>query len=198
LAKVIPLQKPIDTISPKNRQQWRKWLQANHDKQESVWLIYHKKISKTPSMSWSDAVDEALCFGWIDSKRQAVDATTFRQFFGKRKARSLWSGINKAKVERLISEGLMTKAGLEAIENAKKNGSWTTLDAVEQLIIPADLDKALRKIKNAKNYFLSLSRSNKRIMLQWVALAKRPETRQKRIDEVAKLAGQGSRPKQFE
>jgi len=149
-------------------------------------------------MSWSDAVEEALCFGWIDSKRQAVDATTFRQFFSKRKARSLWSGINKAKVQQLISGGLMTRLGFEAIENAKKNGSWTTLDEVEKLTIPADLDIAFRKIKNAKKYFLSLSRSNKRIMLQWVALAKRPETRQKRIDEIAKLAGQNSKPKQFE
>ncbi|HMJ70277.1 MAG TPA: YdeI/OmpD-associated family protein [Cyclobacteriaceae bacterium] len=194
----ITVKKTINSISPKNRQQWRKWLQANHDKKESVWLIYHKKSSKTPSMSWSDAVEEALCFGWIDSKRQAVDATTFRQFFSKRKARSLWSGINKAKVQQLISGGLMTRLGFEAIENAKKNGSWTTLDEVEKLTIPADLDIAFRKIKNAKKYFLSLSRSNKRIMLQWVALAKRPETRQKRIDEIAKLAGQNSKPKQFE
>ncbi len=168
----------------------------NHEKKESVWLIYHKKNSKTPSMSWSDAVEEALCFGWIDSKRQAVDDTTFRQFFSKRKARSAWSGINKEKVKRLIEEGQMAKAGLDAIESAKQNGSWTVLDHVEKLTIPPDLDKALRKTKG-KEYFVGLSRSNQRIMLQWLAFAKRPETRQKRIVEISAMAGKGFKPKQF-
>jgi uncharacterized protein YdeI (YjbR/CyaY-like superfamily) len=191
-------QEATPTIRPKSRADWRKWLQKNHITSDSVWLIYHKKNSKTPSLPWDEAVEEALCFGWIDSKRQAVDETTFRQFFGKRKSNSTWSKINKEKVERLIRERLMTKAGLAVIENAKKNGSWTILDDVEELIVPPDLGNALKKTKNAAKYFTGLSRSNKRAILLWLVMAKRPETRQKRIDEVAAFAGKGMMPQHLQ
>lgn len=185
------------SVSPKNRQQWRNWLLKNHIKQESVWLIYYKKKTNVTSLTWDDAVEEALCFGWIDSKRQPVDAEKFRQFFGKRKTSGTWSKINKERIQRLTDQGLMSKAGMDVIENAKRNGSWSILDEVEELIVPADLAKAFRKVPNSKKYFDSLSRSNKWALLQWLVLAKRPETRQKRIDEVAELAGQRMIPKQF-
>ncbi len=187
----------VDTFSPKTRIQWRKWLLKNHEKKKSVWLIYHKKRSETPSLSWDAAVEEALCFGWIDSKRQKLNESTFRQFFGKRKPNGTWSKINKARIGRLIEQGLMAKAGLEAIENAKRNGSWTILDEVEELTVPSDLNRALKKIPGAHKYFSGLSRSYKRNMLQWLVLAKRSETRQKRINEIAELAGQGLKPVQF-
>jgi len=109
----------------------------------------------------------------------------------------VWSKINKQKVERLTQEGRMTQAGVDAIERAKENGSWTTLDEVEELIIPKDLEVELQKRLNAENYFTGLSRSVKRNMLQWLVLAKRPETRQKRIDEIVSLADQQKKPKQF-
>ena len=119
------------------------------------------------------------------------------QFFSRRKPNSVWSRVNKEKIERLTNEGLMTKAGYEIIEIAKQNGSWTILDEAEALIIPDDLDKELQKRKNAKEYFLSLSRSDKRNILQWLVLAKRQETREKRIAEIVELADKNQKPKQF-
>jgi uncharacterized protein YdeI (YjbR/CyaY-like superfamily) len=191
------MEKEIETISPKNRQEWREWLQENHDKKQSVWLIYYKKKSNILTVTYSEAVDEALCFGWIDSKAKPLDEEKFMQFFSRRKAKSVWSRINKEKIERLIHEGLMTTAGYHIIEIAKQNGSWTILDEAEALTIPGDLDEAFQKRPNAKNYFSSLSRSDKRNILQWLVLAKKQETRQKRISEIAELAGQNQKPKQF-
>lgn len=187
----------IETICPTSVQKWRQWLQKNHNKKQSVWLIYYKKESSKPTFSWSDAVDEALCFGWIDSVRKPIDEEKFIQFFSKRKAKSTWSKINKEKVQRLIDEGRMTKAGLESIKTAKQNGSWSMLDSVEALTIPPDLKKEFKAKGGSKEYFESLSRSARKAILQWLVLARRPETRQKRISEIAELAAQGLKPKQF-
>ena len=191
------MEKEIETFYPKDRQEWREWLQRNHDKKQSVWLIYYKKKSKIPTVTYSEAVDEALCFGWIDSKAKPLDEEKFMQFFSRRKEKSVWSKVNKEKIERLTKEGLMTKAGYEIIETAKQNGSWTILDEAEALIIPDDLEKEFQKRNNAKEYFLSLSRSDKRNILQWLVLAKRQETREKRINEIVELAGKNQKPKQF-
>lgn len=187
----------INSICPQSRQEWREWLQDNHDKNQSVWLIYYKKKSNMPTVIYSEAVDEALCFGWIDSKAKPLDEERFMQFFSKRKANSVWSRVNKEKIERLTKEGLMTRAGLETVETAKQNGSWTILDDAEALIIPDDLENEFKKRPNAKEYFLSLSRSDKRNILQWLTLAKQQVTRQKRIAEIAELAEQNLKPKQF-
>lgn len=187
----------LETFSPKNRQEWRDWLQENHDKKQSVWLIYFKKISNEPSIVYGEAVDEALCFGWIDSKSKPIDANQYMQFFCRRKPKSVWSKINKAKIERLIELGLMTKAGFDCIKIAKQNGSWAILDEVEELIIPKDLEEALQDKPTAKNYFSNLSRSDKRSILQWLVLAKLPETRKNRINEIVTLAEQNQKPKQF-
>ena len=191
------MEKEIETICPKNRQEWREWLLEHHTDKQSVWLIYYKKKSNVPTITYSDAVDEALCFGWIDSKAKPLDDEKFMQFFSKRKKNSVWSKINKAKIDRLTQEGLMTKVGFETIEAAKQNGTWTTLDEAEALIVPGDLEEELEKRSNAKKYYLGLSRSDKRNILQWLTLAKRPETRQKRIIEIVELADQNLKPKQF-
>ena len=191
------MEKEIEKFYPKSRQEWREWLQDNHDKKQSVWLIYYKKKSNIPTVIYSEAVDEALCFGWIDSKSKPIDEHKFMQFFSRRKPNSVWSRVNKEKIERLTNEGLMTEAGYEIIEIAKQNGSWTILDEAEALRIPDDLDKELQKRKNAKEYFLSLSRSDKRNILQWLVLAKRQETREKRIAEIVELADKNQKPKQF-
>ncbi|WP_028666460.1 YdeI/OmpD-associated family protein [Runella zeae] len=190
-------QKETETFYPKSRQEWREWLQNNHDKKQSVWLIYYKKKSNIPTIIYSEAVDEALCFGWIDSKSKPLDNEKFMQFFSKRKTNSVWSKVNKEKIERLTIEGLMTKAGFDIIEIAKQNGSWTILDEAEALIIPADLEEEFEKRPQAKSYFVSLSRSDKRNILQWLVLAKRQETRAKRITEIVELADQNLKPKQF-
>lgn len=187
----------IDTFCPANRQEWRSWLLENHQSRQSVWLIYYKIKSGKPTLKYEDAVDEALCFGWIDSKAKPIDNERFMQFFSKRKAKSVWSRINKGKVERLIADGLMTDAGFESIAIAKQNGSWSILDTAESLEIPDDLEAEFQKNPDSKDYFISLSRSDKRNILQWLVLAKRIETRQKRIAEIVELAGQRQKPKQF-
>jgi uncharacterized protein YdeI (YjbR/CyaY-like superfamily) len=148
-------------------------------------------------VTYREAVDTALCFGWIDSKKMKIDAETAHQFFSKRKPVSTWSKINKEKVGQLTDKGLMTKAGQESTEKAKENGSWTILDEVEELIIPENLAIAFSKYPGAKEYFLSLSKSIRIMMLQSLVLAKRPEKRQKRIDEIAVHAGQKLKPEQF-
>ena len=189
--------KDLATFCPACRQDWRQWLKENHSSKQSVLLIYYKKKTNIPTIIYSEAVDEALCFGWIDSTRTSLGDDQFMQFFCKRKPKSVWSKINKEKVQRLIDEGLMTQAGYECIETAKQNGSWAILDDVEKLKIPKDLAVGFKSKPGSKDYFMSLSRSVRKSILQWLVLAKRPETRQKRINEIAELASQKLKPKQF-
>lgn len=189
--------KEIETFCPTSQHEWRTWLQKNHVSKQAIWLVYYKLKSGVSSISWSDAVDEALCFGWIDSTKKSIDDERFMQFFCKRKSTSVWSKINKTKVERLIQEGKFTKAGFDSVEIAKQNGSWIALNAAEELNIPKDLEMAFRAQKGAKKFFLSLSKSTRKSILQWLILAKRSETRQKRCIEIAELAAQNLKPKQF-
>lgn len=182
---------------PANQQEWRKWLEKNHQQKNSVWLVIHKKNTANTNLSWSQAVDHALCFGWIDSTKRTIDAERYKQYFCKRKAVSNWSKINKEKVTSLTKKGLMTQAGHKSIAIAKANGSWTILDTVEALEIPADLAEELKKRKGATEFFVALSKSGKKQLLYWVISAKRKETRQKRIHEIAENAGKNQKPKQF-
>jgi len=185
----------IEIFTPSSARAWRKWLKTNHASKESVWLLLYKKQSGKPTINWSEAVDEALCFGWIDSVRRPVDKDTFMQFFGRRKPKGTWSKINKDKVLGLIAEGRMAKAGLISIETAKQNGAWTILDNVEALKVPRDLSKEFKSQAGSKEYYQSLSKSQRKRILQWLVLAKRPETRQKRITEIVTLAAQKQVPK---
>lgn len=189
-------EKEIETYCPESRTDWRKWLEKNHQSEQSVWLVYYKASTKNASLSWSDAVDEALCFGWIDSTKKTIDEERYMQYFSRRKPNSNWSKINKEKVTKLIQNNLMTKTGFDIIETAKKNGSWTILDEVEALVIPEDLREELANYKGSTEYFKSLSKSNKKILLYWVVSAKRKETRQKRILEIAESASKNLNPKQ--
>lgn len=184
----------IEIFYPTSPTTWRKWLEKNHPSKQAVWLVFYNKSSSRQSVSWSDAVDVALCFGWIDSKKIKIDEDTSHQFFSRRKPNSTWSKINKEKVQKLIDNGLMTPAGYESIETAKQNGTWTILDEVEELIIPQDLEKAFKKHKGSKEFFLSLSKTSKKMMLQWIVLAKQPETRQRRIAEIAENAERSLKP----
>src|SRR6218665_2110561 len=187
----------LDTFCPTSKEHWREWLNENHLDKQYVWMICYKQRANVPTISWSDAVDEALCFGWIDSTRKTIDEESFVQFLTKRKSGSVWSKINKEKVQRLGEQGLIMPAGHKSIEVAKANGSWSLLDDVEELAIPKDLEKGFKLKKGSKDFFLSLSRSSRKAILQWLVLAKRPETRQKRITEIAELAVQKLKPKQF-
>jgi uncharacterized protein YdeI (YjbR/CyaY-like superfamily) len=189
--------KDVETFYPTTQRAWRAWLKAHHDKKESVWLVMYKKECNKPTIDWSGAVDEALCFGWVDSIRKSIDQERFMNFFTRRKPKGTWSKINKDKVKQLIDEGRMTPAGLKAIETAKQNGSWTMLDKVEKLTIPKDLTAAFKAHAGSAAYFKGLSKSVRKAMLQWIMFAKRPETREKRIIEIATLAAQQKKPKQF-
>ena len=189
--------KDIETYCPKSQADWRKWLEKNHKSKHSIWLIYYKASSKKSSLSWSEAVDEALCFGWIDSTKKTIDEERYMQYFSKRKSNSTWSKINKEKVGKLIQNNKMTKAGLKCIEIAKQNGSWTILDQVEALIEPEDLQRELANYKGAKQFFDSLNNSVKKGLLYWIISAKRTETRQKRITAIAENASKNLKPKQF-
>lgn len=189
--------KDIEKYCPKSRAEWRSWLEKNHQSKHSVWLVYYKASTKTPSLSWSDAVDEALCFSWIDSTKKTIDNERYMQYFCKRKPKSNWSKVNKAKVKTLIEQGLMKEAGFKSIKIAKENGSWWFLDKVEALVIPKDLKEAFADYKDSSDYFDNLTNSAKKILLYWVVSAKRKETRQKRIIEIAENASRKMKPKQF-
>lgn len=187
----------IETFYPASRTDWRQWLQENHGSKQAVWLVQYKKKANIPTISWSESVDEALCFGWIDSIRKTLDDEKFIQFFSKRKPKGTWSKINKEKIKQLIDEGLMMPTGYESIEKAKQNGSWTILDEVEELLIPDDLEREFETKAGSKDFFQGLSKSIRKAILQWIVLAKQQETRQKRINEIAELAAQKLKPKQF-
>ncbi len=189
--------KEVETFCPDSKKHWREWLQKNHRSAQSIWLVFYKVSSGKATLGWGEAVDEALCFGWIDSLKKTLDEERYIQFFSKRKPKSTWSKINKDKVEQLISEGLMTSAGLQCIDIAKQNGSWVFLDQVEALTIPADLEEAFAPNPGSKDYYLSLSKSSKKIILYWIVSAKRSETRQKRIAETVEAASRRMKPKPF-
>lgn len=189
--------KEIETYCPKSRADWRKWLKNNHQSKPSVWLVYFKASTKVPSISWSEAVDEALCFGWIDSTKKTIDKDRYMQYFSKRKPKSTWSKINKEKVDQLIQNKLMTTAGFDSIERAKQNGTWTLMDDVEKLIIPEDLKLALNKNEASMAFFQRQTKSTKKTMLHWVVMAKRMDTRKKRIAEIVQAAEKGIKPKHF-
>ncbi len=187
----------VEEHCPYDKKDWRKWLELNHKKKGAVWLILYRKKSPNHNLSWSEAVDEALCFGWIDSTKRTIDNEKYKQYFSKRKAKSNWSKINKDKVKTLIDQGIMEKEGYKSIEIAKENGSWTILDEVEALVIPKDLKEEFANHKGSMEYFASLSKSVKKILLHWVVSAKRKETRKKRILEIVENASNDLKPKQF-
>lgn len=162
-----------------------------------MWLISYKKATGKPRFEYDDAVEEALCFGWVDSKPAKLDDERSMLWFAPRKPRTNWSKPNKDRVERLIAAGLMTPAGLTKVEAAKADGSWTALDGVEQLEMPTDLTAALDQYPNARRNFEAFPRSVKRGILEWILNAKKPETRAKRIEETARLAEDNQRANQW-
>jgi uncharacterized protein YdeI (YjbR/CyaY-like superfamily) len=174
---------------------WRQWLAENHEKEVSVWLIIYKKDASADSLPHANAVDEALCYGWIDSLTVKRDEESRYQFFSKRKAKSNWSAINKNKALNMIEQGLMSPAGLQTIEIAKANGMWDALNDVENLVVPDDLKKEFETNKTAYNHWEKFPRSVKKAILKWISEAKRPETRVARINETVKLAGENVRVK---
>jgi uncharacterized protein YdeI (YjbR/CyaY-like superfamily) len=181
----------------KDRKTWRKWLEKNHADYPGIWLIYYKKGSGKTRVSWSDAVEEALCFGWIDSTQRPGNEDYYMQLFMPRKPKSGWSKINKEKVEKLITEKQMMPAGFKAIEIAKANGTWEALDAVESDTPVPELEKALNKNKTAKKHYESLSTWNRKYILYWTSAAKRADTRAARIEVVMEALSRKDIPERF-
>jgi len=181
----------------KNRRELRKWLQKNYAQPESVWLIIHKKNSTGKSITIPEAVEEGLCFGWIDSKANKIDDEKYKLLFCPRKPKSVWSKVNKARIERLIAEGLMAAPGLAKIDAAKKSGSWTSIDAIEEYVMPAELKKALTKNKSAKKNFEAFPPSAKKAIYHWIISAKTEQTLQKRVLETVSQAEKNVRANQY-
>ncbi len=178
---------------PASRAAWRQWLAAHHASLPGVWLVYCKKASGLPSLSYAEAVKEALCFGWIDSHPRKLDADRSQQLYTPRRPRSGWSKVNKERLTRLEAAGLLMPAGLAAIARARQNGAWESLDAAEAGEVPDDLAAALTANATAARHFNALAPSARKMLLSWVLTAKRPETRTRRVAEVVRMAALGKR-----
>jgi uncharacterized protein YdeI (YjbR/CyaY-like superfamily) len=179
--KNIETFKNTATFYAKDRAEWRKWLAKNHTKESAIWLILFHKNSETSCINYNDAVEEALCFGWIDSVKYKRDLESAYQMFTPRKPKSIWSKLNKERVNRLTDAGLITSAGQKLIDLAKQTGTWDALNEIDNEIIPEDLEAAFKKNKVAKSNFETFSSSSKKMILYWIQSAKRAETRANRI-----------------
>jgi uncharacterized protein YdeI (YjbR/CyaY-like superfamily) len=168
----------MDMVFARDVAEWREWLAANGESAAEVWLVIQHKDSETPSIRHHEAVEQALCFGWIDGLQRRHDATSAQQRFSPRRAGSRWSAVNRERAARLTALGLMTPAGQAMIDLAKETGGW-------EIVIPADIRGALE----ADVRFRALAPSSRRLTLEWVATAKRPETRQRRLEQAIKRLG---------
>jgi uncharacterized protein YdeI (YjbR/CyaY-like superfamily) len=183
------------TLYVANRDEWRSWLEKNCNKESVIWLIFYKKHSEKRSVPYSDAVEEALCFGWIDSIIKRFDDEKYIQKFTPRKEKSRWSILNVRRVREMIKQGRMTDKGLALYKYAEKNGLLPDPDykPKKDLVIPGFVTDALSVNKKAENYFNSLAPSHKRLYIGWIMDAKREETRMKRVREMIGLLNQGKK-----
>jgi len=177
-------------VAVRSRAEWRAWLRANHMARESIWLVTYKKRMGRLHLPYDDIVEEALCFGWIDSLRKALDEERTMLLVSPRRRGSAWSPLNKDRVARLITQGRMTAAGLKKVEEAKADGSWSVYDHLDT--IPSDLAAALATNSRASSNFVKLPPSIKRGILAWIESAKREETRLRRIRTTVRLTAQGA------
>ncbi len=186
----------LERVEVVRASQWRAWLKKHHTRTEGIWLVSYKKHIADKYISWSAIVEEALCFGWIDGVARKLDGDRSMLYLSPRKPRSVWSKVNKARVEQLIAEERMTPAGLKAIGIAKANGSWSALDAVEAMIIPEDLADALKRNRTANKHFDAFPASARKYTLTWISSARTEATRAKRVAETVSLAARNMRANQ--
>jgi uncharacterized protein YdeI (YjbR/CyaY-like superfamily) len=179
---------PENAIHPLTRAEWRAWLDQHHTRAKGVWLVSYKRATGQPAIAYEEVVEEALCFGWIDSTANTLDSERSMLWIAPRRPGSGWSKPNKERVERLLASGQMTAAGLAKIEAAQRDGSWSRLDTVEALEIPSDLAAALASYPAARGFFDAFPRSARRAILAWIADARTAVTRAKRVAETARLA----------
>ncbi|MEJ2627331.1 MAG: YdeI/OmpD-associated family protein [bacterium] len=177
-----------------NRKEWRTWLEKNHALSSGIWLIFYKKHTDKPVLEYNAAVEEALCFGWIDSIIKKLDAERYMRKFTPRNSLSYWSDINKKRVEKMIEQGKMTAYGMSKIQTAKKSGKWYKSPRPDiSFEIPEEFKQALNNDPEAKKFFDTLAPSYKKQYLGWISTAKRQETRQKRINEAISLLTRGEK-----
>ncbi len=182
-----------EQLYPPTRADLRAWLAANYDKSPGVWVLRYKVGTGKPTITYDELVEEALCFGWIDSLPRKLDAESHLLLLTPRKPKSVWSKVNKERLERLLAAGMIETPGLKAIEIAQANGSWTAIDESENLTVPDDLAAALAANEAASTFFYGLAKTYRKGILQWILSAKRPETRQKRIAEAVAQAALGKK-----
>ena len=185
-----------EQVEVRSRAELRAWLMANHGQSDSIWLVTHKKPSPW-HIPYGDIVDEVLCFGWIDSQPRLLDEARSMLRLSPRKPKSGWSKVNKDRIARLIADGLMAAPGLARIEQAKANGTWTLIDAATANTVPEDLAAAFARHPGAEQNFMGFPPSTRRAILEWITLARRPETRAARIEQTASLAAKGERANQW-
>ena len=177
--------------------EWRQWLEVNHASSSGVFVVFWKKATGRPAMSYDEMVEQALCFGWVDSRPAKLDDERSMLWFTPRKRGSAWAGPNKERIERLTAAGLMRPAGIAAVDAARADGTWTVLDSVERLEVPDDLAARLDEVESARAQWDGFPRSVRRGILEWIVQAKTPETRERRIQETADMAGRGERANQW-
>jgi len=181
-------------VFAEDRVTWRNWLEANHETSGGAWLVTWRSRSGRQGLPYEHAVEEALCFGWVDGTAGTVDDDRGKLYFAPRKPNSGWAATNKARVERLIAAGRMAPAGLAAIDRAKTNGSWELLDSVERLEVPPDLAAALEARPPAAANFAAFPPSVRKQALSSLVMARRPETRADRVRRIAEAAARNERP----
>lgn len=180
-------------LTPKSRQAWRKWLERHHESRTEIWVVFYKRHTGKPTLSYSDAVEEALCFGWVDGVKRAIDDERYTHRFSRRKPTSKWSALNRERAERMEQLELMTVAGRRAIQAAKRNGTWESAPPVVDLSMPPELASRLRANREAARFFESLAPSYKQQFIAWINVAKRRETKERRADEAIDLLGRGEK-----
>jgi uncharacterized protein YdeI (YjbR/CyaY-like superfamily) len=180
-------------IEPADRAAWRAWLEANHAAATGAWLVMRRRAGRG-ELDYEAAIEEALCFGWVDGTAGRADEWRRKQYFAPRKRRSGWAATNKARVQRLIADGRMRPAGLAVVERAKADGSWTLFDGVERLEVPDDLAAALAARPPAAASFAAYPPSVRKQALASLVLARTPETRARRIAAIADAVARGERP----
>jgi len=190
--------KDYKTFHPKTRSQWRKWLEKNHATSPGIWLVYYKAETGKRKLTYAEAVEEALCFGWIDSLPRKLDNERSMLKYTPRKPKSVWSKLNKERIEKLIEDKMMMPAGIAAIDLAKQNGSWHTLNSSDfhahNNSCPPDLEKALKKNKKALNNFIAFSPSYRKQFLFWIDSAKQALTKAARIKQTVLMAASNKKP----
>ncbi len=177
-----------------DREQWRNWLTKHHAGEAGVWLIFYKQETRKPTIGYEDAVEEALCFGWIDSIIKKIDETKYVSKFTPRNDKSKWSALNRKRANKMIKEGRMTDSGLTKIKAAKKSGLWIK-DGRPGISfdVPAELAKALAQNTKAKENFDKLALSYRRQYIGWITVAKRAETKKRRVEESVRLLKKGKK-----